>query len=70
MKRHCTLFYENGTVFIEPVQDCKLFVNGITVLEKTKVRHLDRVTLGHANTFKLVMPGQKGELYQSMNRYG
>ena len=31
MKRHCILHHENGDVYIEPIQDCKLFVNGLTV---------------------------------------
>ena len=70
MKRHCTIIHKDGSIFIDPVQDCRLFVNGLAVLERRKLKHLDRITLGHANTFKLILPGHKGELYQSISRYG
>lgn len=35
-----------------------------------QIRHLDRITLGHANTFKLIIPGQKVDLLQAVARYG
>lgn len=70
MKRHCKVQNEGGKIFIEPYEDCRLFVNGIATLQKTRVNHLDRITLGHANTFKLVIPGEKTDLFQSVWRYG
>lgn len=47
-----------------------MFVNGINVTEKKSIKHLDRITLGHANTFKLVIPGQKNEAIESVAKYG
>ena len=70
MKRHCKVYNENGKIFVEPFEDCRLFINGIACLEKSRVNHLDRITLGHANTFKLVIPGEKTDLFQSVWRYG
>jgi hypothetical protein len=35
-----------------------VFINGTITTEKREVNHLDRVTLGHANNFKLVIPGK------------
>ena len=50
-------------------------MNGQLVLEKRLLNHLDRIVLGHANTFKLVIPGQKvvDDLRQSVitgGKYG
>lgn len=36
-------------------------MNGELVGEKKLLSHLDRIVLGHANTFKLVVPGQAGK---------
>lgn len=70
MKRHCTIVHKSGQIFIIPKQDCRLYVNGLNVTEKRQIKHLDRITLGHANTFKLIIPGQKADLLQSVARYG
>ena len=70
MKRHCTIINEGGQIFILPNQDSRLFVNGLNVNKRIQIKHLDRITLGHANTFKLVIPGQKIDLMQSVARYG
>lgn len=70
MKRHCTIVNKGGQIFITPKQDCRLYVNGLIVTDKKQIKHLDRITLGHANTFKLVIPGQKVDLLQSAARYG
>ncbi len=45
-----------------------MFVNGLIITDKTNLKHLDRITLGHANTFKLVIPGHTviDDLRQSM----
>lgn len=53
-----------------PKPDCRLYVNGLNVIDKKQIRHLDRITLGHANTFKLIIPGQKLDLLQTIARYG
>jgi hypothetical protein len=45
-------------------------VNGLIVTDKKQIKHLDRITLGHANTFKLIIPGQKIDLLQAVARYG
>lgn len=38
-----------------------MFVNGQVVEEKFEIKHLDRIVLGNANTFRLVIPGEKGD---------
>ena len=70
MKRHCTIVNKGGQIFISPKQDCRLYVNGLNVTDQKQIKHLDRITLGHANTFKLIIPGQKLDLLQSIVRYG
>lgn len=70
MKRHCTIESKGDQIFITPKQDCRLYINGLNITEKRQIKHLDRITLGHANTFKLVIPGQKVELLQTIARYG
>ena len=35
-----------------------MFINGSLTAQKTELNHLDRITLGHANNFKLVIPGK------------
>ena len=52
-----------------------MFVNGQLITEKLELSHLDRIVLGHANTFKLIIPGKivKDDLRQSLSfggRYG
>lgn len=60
-KRHCAIVHEKGDkVFIVPKNESRVFVNGQLVEERREIKHLDRIVLGHANTFKLVIPGQKG----------
>ena len=58
MQRHCAMFNEKGEISIEPFPEAKVFVNGTLVTKKTSLKHLDRITLGHANNFKLVIPGK------------
>lgn len=70
MKKHCTITKEGDSIFIIPNQDCKLFVNGLNTTSKKQIKHLDRITLGHANTFKLIIPGQKLDLIGIVARYG
>jgi hypothetical protein len=35
-----------------------VFVNGALTTKKVELNHLDRITLGHANNFKLIIPGK------------
>jgi hypothetical protein len=35
-----------------------VFVNGVLLAKKKELNHLDRITLGHANNFKLIIPGK------------
>ena len=58
MPRHCSLHNQKGKISIVPYQEAKVFINGTIVTEKKEISHLDRVTLGHANNFKLVIPGK------------
>ena len=68
MTRHCSMYNEKGNISIQPNPDAKVFVNGALVSKKTSLHHLDRITLGHANNFKLIIPGKGSadELRQSM----
>jgi pSer/pThr/pTyr-binding forkhead associated (FHA) protein len=68
MPRHCSFFNEKGRIFIQPNQEAKVFVNGVLLNKKQELNHLDRVTLGHANNFKLIIPGKGSldDLRQSM----
>lgn len=60
-KRHCSIIHDKGNkIFIIPKHDSRVFVNGQVVENKMEIRHLDRIVLGNANTFKLVIPGEKG----------
>lgn len=70
MKKHCAIIHEKGEIFIIPFQDSKLFVNGLNITSKKQIKHLDRITLGHANTFKLIIPGQKLDILNTVARYG
>jgi uncharacterized protein YktA (UPF0223 family) len=56
--RHCSLYNEKGRIFIEPKPEAKIFVNGAIINQKVELHHLDRITLGHANNFKLIIPGK------------
>ena len=58
LARHCTIVNEGGSITIEPFPEAKLFINGTLVTSKRDVNHLDRITLGHANNFKLIIPGK------------
>ena len=58
LARHCTILNEGGNISIEPFPEAKLFINGTLVTSKRDVSHLDRITLGHANNFKLIIPGK------------
>ena len=69
MPRHCSFFNEKGTISIEPTSpEAKVFVNGALINKKKDLNHLDRITLGHANNFKLIIPGKStaDDLRQSM----
>ena len=58
--RHCSFFNENGTILVEPFPEAKVFINGTLTTKKRELNHLDRVTLGHGNHFKLIVPGKSG----------
>ena len=71
MKRHCTIINgDDDKIEIFPERECKVYVNGSVVTEKKILKHLDRITLGHANMFKLVIPGGQVNILQSIARYG
>jgi hypothetical protein len=59
-------------MYIIPKNDSQLFVNGQLVTDKRELFHLDRIVLGHANNFKLIIPGQKvgDDLRQSISKGG
>ena len=70
--RHCSFFNEGGKITVEPYPEAKLFVNGTLTTKKRELKHLDRVTLGHANHFKLIIPGMTAgdDMRQSMTSAG
>ena len=72
MTRHCSMFNEKGQIYIQPNPEAKVFVNGALISKKTVLHHLDRITLGHANNFKLIIPGKGSadDLRQSMTMTG
>lgn len=75
MTRHCSLFNQKGRIFIEPNLEAKIFINGALITKKMQLNHLDRITLGHANNFKLIIPGKgtTDDLRQSLvggGKYG
>ena len=73
MPRHCSIFNNKGKISIEPYPESKVFINGTIIDSRKDINHLDRVTLGHANNFKLVIPGKgtsTDDLRQSMANHG
>ena len=46
---------------VEPNPESKVFVNGQLITKRKDINHLDRITLGHANSFKLIIPGKESE---------
>ena len=70
-KRHCIFTQTNGEVYIEPgIQDCKVLVNGTRIKDRLRLKHLDRIVLGSGNSYKLIIPGEKAVVNQSLIRYG
>lgn len=70
-KKHCVFTRVGREIFIEPgVQDGKIMVNGLVITEKKTLKHLDRIVLGAANSFKLIIPGEKANVNQSLIRFG
>ena len=68
MMRHCVISNAKGVISIIPNPEAKVFVNGQLITKKKDIHHLDRITLGHANNFKLIIPGKGSadDLRQSM----
>ena len=68
MPRHCSFFNDKGVISVVPNTEAKVFVNGAMITKKKDLNHLDRITLGHANNFKLIIPGKgtTDDLRQSM----
>lgn len=62
------MFNDKGSISIQPNPEAKVFVNGVLITKKKDLNHLDRVTMGHANNFKLIIPGKgtADDLRQSM----
>ena len=62
------MFNSKGSISIQPNPEAKVFVNGVLITKEKELNHLDRITLGHANNFKLIIPGKgtADEMRQSM----
>ena len=58
LPHHCKIINTKGKIQIEPYTDAKVFINGTIIDSKKDINHLDRVTLGADNNFKLIIPGK------------
>jgi kinesin family protein 13 len=54
--RHAIVYNENGQISIEPVDSAKVFVNGVQIYLKTKLKQGDRVLLGNHHFFRFYNP--------------
>lgn len=53
---HCTLFIEDGSLFMEPINNARSFVNGSAVTSRTLLRHGDRILWGNHHFFRVNCP--------------
>lgn len=53
---HCLLTIEDGSLFMEPINNARSFVNGSPVTTKTLLRHGDRILWGNHHFFRVNCP--------------
>ncbi|XP_077200403.1 kinesin-like protein KIF28 [Paroedura picta] len=56
LQKHATITNTGGKVSITPQVNCKVIVNGVPIVVKTKLQHLDRIILGSNNAYLYVGP--------------
>ncbi|KAF2347660.1 Pentapeptide repeat, partial [Trinorchestia longiramus] len=58
--RHCVFTIEDNELFLDPMPEAKNCVNGVQILEKTKLRNGDRVVWGFNYYFRVNCPRSTG----------
>lgn len=53
---HCILAIEDGSLYMEPINNSRSFVNGSAVASKTLLRHGDRILWGNHHFFRVNCP--------------
>nr|XP_016853085.1 PREDICTED: kinesin-like protein KIF28P [Anolis carolinensis] len=56
LDKHATFSNADGKVTITPQDKCKVIVNGVPIVVKTKLQHLDRIILGSNNAYLYIGP--------------
>ncbi|KAH0622546.1 hypothetical protein JD844_024940 [Phrynosoma platyrhinos] len=56
LDKHATFTNADGKVTITPRDKCKVIVNGVPVVLKTKLQHLDRIILGSNSAYLYIGP--------------
>ncbi|KAG8123499.1 hypothetical protein E2320_018975 [Naja naja] len=56
LDKHATFTYTDGKVTISPWDKCKVIVNGVPIVMKTKLQHLDRLILGSNSAYLYIGP--------------
>ncbi|XP_015263932.1 PREDICTED: kinesin-like protein KIF28P [Gekko japonicus] len=56
LDKHATVTNTSGKVTVTPQDNCKVIVNGVPIVVKTKLQHLDRIILGSNNAYLYIGP--------------
>ncbi|KAL8185788.1 UNVERIFIED_CONTAM: hypothetical protein K2H54_058061 [Gekko kuhli] len=56
LDKHATVTNTGGKVTITPQDNCKVIVNGVPIVVKTKLQHLDRIIMGSNNAYLYIGP--------------
>ncbi|XP_060099840.1 kinesin-like protein KIF28 [Heteronotia binoei] len=56
LDKHATITNTGGKVTITPQDNCKVIVNGVPIVVKTKLQHLDRIISGSNNAYLYIGP--------------
>ncbi|XP_013907759.1 PREDICTED: kinesin-like protein KIF28P [Thamnophis sirtalis] len=56
LDKHATFTYTDGKVTVSPWDKCKVIVNGVPIVVKTKLQHLDRLILGSNSAYLYIGP--------------
>ncbi|XP_063147390.1 kinesin-like protein KIF28 [Candoia aspera] len=56
LDKHATFTYTDGKAAISPWDKCKVIVNGVPIVVKTKLQHLDRIILGSNSAYLYIGP--------------
>ncbi|XP_044123022.1 kinesin-like protein KIF28P [Neovison vison] len=59
--KHASFTNLDGTVMVTPHGECKVVVNGVPIVAKTKLQHLDRLILGSNSAYLYIgFPSERG----------